>query len=159
MDHPNVTRLREFYAAFNQRDAATMAKLYAPEVSFSDPAFPGLVGPQVPGMWAQLCGAATELKVELVSVSADDEEGTAHWEAWYPFGPGKRPVHNVIHARFRFSEGRVVEHVDSFDFWRWSRQSLGVVGVLLGWSGWLRRKVQAQARKGLDRFLEQQKSS
>jgi hypothetical protein len=53
----------------------------------------------------------------------------------------------------------VVEHVDSFDFWRWSRQSLGVVGVLLGWSGWLRRKVQAQARKGLDRFLEQQKSS
>ena len=156
MEHANVGRLREFYAAFNRRDAAAMAALYAPEATFSDPAFPGLRGREVPGMWAQLCGAASELKVELVSVGATDTEGVAHWEAWYPFGPGKRPVHNVIHARFRFENGRVVEHVDEFDFWRWSRQALGVVGLLLGWSAWLRAKVQGQARKGLDRFLAQQ---
>lgn len=156
MEHPHVGRLRDFYAAFHRRDATGMAKLYAPDATFSDPAFPGLRGREVTGMWTQLCGAAPELKVELVSVSADDHEGKAHWEAWYPFGPGKRPVHNIIHARFRFRDGLVVEQVDEFDFWRWSRQALGVVGLLMGWSGFLRRKVQGMARKGLDRFLAQQ---
>lgn len=113
-------------------------------------------GREVSGMWASLCTSATDLRVTLVSVSAGDAEGAAHWEAWYAFGPQKRPVHNVIHAQFRFDHGRVVEHVDSFDFWRWSRQALGVVGLLLGWSPWLRTKVQAQARKGLDGYLARQ---
>jgi hypothetical protein len=52
----------------------------------------------------------------------------------------------------------VVVHEDHFDFWRWSRQALGPVGLLLAWTGWLRRKVQAQARKGLDRYLESRKA-
>jgi hypothetical protein len=109
-------------------------------------------------MWAQLCAAATDLRIELVSASADDSVGEARWEAWYTFGPAKRPVHNVIDVRFRFVDGKVVVHEDHFDFWRWSRQALGPVGLLLAWTGWLRRKVQAQARKGLDRYLESRKA-
>ncbi len=155
MDHPNVAHIREFYAAFNRHDGAAMRDLYAENATFSDPAFPGLRGREVPGMWASLCASAADLKVELVSVSATDTEGAAHWEAWYAFGPSKRPVHNVIHATFRFENGKVVEHLDHFDFWAWSRQSLGLVGLLLGWSGWLRAKVQVQARKGLERYLAQ----
>lgn len=153
MDHPNLTRIRDFYAAFGRRDGAAMASLYAPDATFSDPAFPGLVKREVPSMWISLCERATDLKIELVEASADDTSGKARWEAWYRFGPAKRPVHNVIDARFTFADGKVVAHEDTFDFWRWSRQALGLMGWLLGWSGFLRKKVQAQARKGLEIWM------
>ena len=154
MDHPNLQRLRAFYEAFNRRDAAAMAELYAADASFSDPAFPGLTGAEVPAMWASLCSSATDLRVELMAATADETSGTAHWEAWYAFGPGKRPVHNVIHGTFTFRDGKVVAHTDGFDFWVWSRQALGAPGWLLGWSGFLRGKVQAQARQRLRGWME-----
>lgn len=154
MAHPNVARLQEFYAAFNRKEGAAMGTLYAPEATFSDPAFPGLVGKEVPGMWASLCEGATDLRVELIDVSADDTAGAARWEAWYTFSLTKKKVHNVISARFTFRDGLVVAHEDHFDFWRWSRQALGLPGWFLGWSSFLRKKVQSQARKNLMRWLE-----
>jgi hypothetical protein len=42
---------------------------------------------------------------------------------------------------------------DTYDFWSWSRQALGLPGLLLGWSGFLRTKVRAQAAAGLEQFL------
>lgn len=154
MTHPNVVRIRGFYEAFGRRDASAMAALYAPDATFSDPTFPGLRGTEVRGMWASLCEGAQELRIELKSVNADDAAGTATWEAWYPFGPSRRPVHNVIHATFTFRDGLVTAHEDRFDFWRWSRKALGLAGWMLGWSGWFQRQVQRVARKGLVRWME-----
>lgn len=50
-------------------------------------------------------------------------------------------------------EGKIVGHVDHFDFWRWSRQALGAPGLLLGWTPILRGKIRSRARGNLDRFL------
>jgi len=61
-------------------------------------------------------------------------------------------VHNIIHAQFRFSGDTIVEHIDNFSFWRWSSQALGPVGLLLGWSPFLKAKVRAQAAQALARF-------
>ena len=58
----------------------------------------------------------------------------------------------MIHARFRLDAGLIVEHVDDFDFWRWSRQALGPAGLLLGWSPFLRDKVRREAARTLARF-------
>ncbi len=58
----------------------------------------------------------------------------------------------MIHAEFRFRDGRILAHVDDFDLWRWSRQALGLPGVLLGWSPLLRSKVRSQAAAQLARF-------
>ncbi|MEN9670596.1 MAG: hypothetical protein RL018_873, partial [Pseudomonadota bacterium] len=42
---------------------------------------------------------------------------------------------------------------DSFNFWAWSRQALGAPGLLIGWTPFLRAKVQATANDNLQKFL------
>jgi hypothetical protein len=42
-----------------------------------------------------------------------------------------------------------VTHVDRFVFWRWARQALGPVGLLLGWAPVLRARVQRGAAASL----------
>lgn len=152
--HPNETLIRKFYEAFARLDGDAMASCYAPDVRFSDPVFPDLQGPRAGGMWKMLTARAKDLKLETSGFRADDRTGEAHWEAWYTFSATGRAVHNIIDARFEFRDGLIVRHVDTFDFWRWSRQALGLPGVLLGWSPMLRNKVRAQAAKGLDLFLK-----
>ena len=69
-----------------------------------------------------LCARSTRIRVECTNVVADEASGRADWQAWYPFSGSGREVHNVIHAEFRFRDGRIVAHVDEFDLWRWSRR-------------------------------------
>lgn len=66
--------------------------------------------------------------------------GRAHWEAHYRFSVTKRVVHNIIEAEFTFMpEGLIATHKDTFDFWRWSRQALGLGGIVLGWIPFFRK--------------------
>ena len=156
--HPNEKLITEFYEGFNKLDSRPMVKVYAPDAEFSDGVFPGLKGSEIGDMWTMLCARAQEFSVTFRDVKADDTSGSAHWEAKYRFRGG-RHVHNVIDAVFTFRDGKVIKHTDTFDFWRWSRQALGLPGVLLGWSGFLKKKVQAQARAGLDEFRAKRSSN
>lgn len=146
--HPNAQLLSDFYRAFARQDPAPMRAAYAPEAHFTDPAFPHLHGSAIGDMWTMLCEQAKEFRLEFREVKADDSTGSVHWEAWYRFG-GKRQVHNIIEARFSFAGGRISRHVDSFDFWRWSRQALGPAGALLGWTPLLRGAVVNRAAASL----------
>ena len=147
----NQTLIERFYRAFQQRDGAAMAACYHANARFRDPVFE-LEGARVGAMWRMLTSRGADLRVEFANVSADAAEGRADWQAWYTFSATGRQVHNVINARFRFAEGLIIEHVDTFDFWRWSRQALGPVGTLLGWSPMIRNKVRSEAARALDRF-------
>jgi hypothetical protein len=149
--HPNAALIDRFYIALRQRDAATMATCYHPAVHFSDEAF-DLHGDQAALMWQMLCSRGKDMQVEHSQVLADDSTGSAHWEARYTFSGSGRKVHNIIDASFEFRDGLIIRHVDRFDFWRWSRQALGLPGLLLGWSGFLQRKVRATAAAGLLAF-------
>jgi len=149
--HPNAQKLTAFYEGFARQDSGPMVKLYAPDAEFSDPAFPNLRGAEIGDMWTMLTSRAKGFSLTFRDVQADDTKGSVHWEAKYLF-QGGRQVHNIIEATFTFRDGLVTKHVDQFDFWRWSRMALGLPGVLLGWSGFLRNKVQAQAAKGLADF-------
>jgi ketosteroid isomerase-like protein len=82
---------------------------------------------------------------------ADEASGHADRQAWYPFSGTGREVHNVVQSEFRFRDGRIAAQVDDFDLWRWSRQALGPVGLLLGWSPLLRRRLRATAAAQLAR--------
>ncbi|MOA55161.1 hypothetical protein D3C78_1789040 [compost metagenome] len=53
-------------------------------------------------------------------------------------------------------DGLICQHDDTFDLWRWSRQALGVPGMLLGWSPLVQNKVRLQAFKGLRAFQQAQ---
>lgn len=159
MAHPNAELIERFYQAFQRHDGEGMAACYAPTVRFSDPVFPGLEGERAKDMWRMLCGRANTsgLRIEYSNISADDGHGSAHWEAWYSFGPGKRPVHNIIDAHFHLHNGLISEHFDSFSFWRWSRQAIGPAGLLLGWTPIIQGAVRKQAAAGLDAFQQQKK--
>ena len=149
--HPNAQLLTDFYAGFSKQNPAPMVKVYAPDAEFSDPAFPNLRGSEIGDMWTMLCERAKDFSLEFRDVQADDTKGSAHWEAKYTFRTGRK-VHNLIDATFAFKDGKVIKHVDDFDFWKWSRMALGAPGMLLGWSGFLKSKVQGQAAKGLKEF-------
>lgn len=150
--HPNEQLIETFYKAFQKRDAEAMAACYHQEIFFSDPVFPDLHGERAPNMWRMLCARGKDLKIEFSGVSANDSTGKAHWEAWYTFSGTGRKVHNIIDAEFEFRDGKIVRHKDSFDFWRWSRQAIGPMGVILGWTPILRNGVRKKADKGLVDF-------
>lgn len=150
--------IERFYTAFAALDAEGMIACYHPEVRFSDPAFPNLDAREVAGMWRMLCERAQEFSLEFSDVSAQDDRGSAHWEARYLFSATGRRVHNIIDASFRFADGKIIEHEDTFDFWRWTRHALGLTGVLLGWTPMVKNKVRGQARKGLEIYLSKHPS-
>lgn len=141
--------IEAFYTGFANRDPDRMEACYHPEVRFSDPVFADLRGPDVMRMWRMLLSRSDDLEVVLGSRSADGGDGAAHWTATYTFSRTGRHVVNEIDARFAFSDGLIVRHEDSFDFWKWSRMALGTSGLLLGWSPVLKKKVRAQSAQML----------
>jgi ketosteroid isomerase-like protein len=146
--------VERFYAAFDRRDGEAMAAAYAPDGHFRDPVFGDLTGAEAGAMWRMLTRTARDLKVEL----AEHDERSAHWIATYTFSATGRPVVNDVRAKLVIQDGLIVDHVDSFSFWKWSRQALGTKGLLLGWTPFLRRKVGGTAKAGLDKFIAKERA-
>lgn len=151
--HANAELITRFYEAFARLDGASMAACYAPDATFSDPVFPDLQGPRVGGMWRMLTANAREFSLVFDGVEADESQGRAHWVATYTFSGTGRRVVNDIQARFTFRDGLIATHKDSFDLWKWTRQALGPVGWLAGWTPMVQGKVRSQADRGLTKFL------
>lgn len=147
----NAETMARFYAAFAKRDWAEMGACYSDEATFADPVFPDLDAAEARTMWRMLCERGTDLVVSMSDPWTEGELGGCRWDAHYTFSATGRKVHNRIQASFRFRDGLFVEHRDQFDFWRWSRQALGPVGWLLGWTPLVRKKVRSQAGRQLDR--------
>jgi ketosteroid isomerase-like protein len=149
----NAAVIDRFYEAFARRDADAMGDCYAPDAHFSDPVFRDLNGDEVRAMWQMLCERGKDLEVVHSNVSADGDTGSAHWDADYTFSGTGRKVHNSIDAKFRFENGLIADHEDSFDLYKWTRQALGPVGVLLGWTPMIQNKVRSGARESLNEFM------
>lgn len=145
--------LERFFSAFAQRDWATMGACYHAGARFSDPVFPHLDEAEVRAMWRMLLTGGTDLRISHMLLKADERSGEVRWEAWYTFGKTKRPVHNIITSRFTIENGLILVQRDHFDFWRWSRQALGLPGIFFGWSPWLRGKVRYTAKGRLQHAM------
>lgn len=128
--------------------------MYDERAMFSDPVFDGLKSEQIKSMWEMFCTRSKDLEIEFHSSSADEQTGVAKWHAMYTFSPTGNGVINKIESRFTFLDGRIVEHIDSFNFYQWSKQALGVKGLLFGWMPFLKNKVRASAKKTLDQFIQ-----
>ncbi len=144
--------IEKFYTAFQNKDFKTMADCYHPDAYFRDEAFE-LKGKHIGAMWHMLCERGADLAITY-SVTESDGVISAHWEPKYTFSQSGRFVHNIIDAEFEFKDGKIMKHIDHFDFWRWSRQSLGAPGLLLGWSSFLKNKVSTMASKTLKSFIK-----
>jgi ketosteroid isomerase-like protein len=151
----HLALITKFYSAFSRLDSTTMSACYHPQATFKDEAF-DLTGKDIGAMWSMLCSQAQEFSLEFSGVECLGDTGKAHWEPTYLFSMTGNKVHNIIDAEFEFRDGLIYRHRDHFNFWRWSKQALGLVGTLLGWSGLLKAKVQTTANKNLQRYISKQ---
>lgn len=154
MSNSHRELIHRLYVALDRRDGETMAACYHRDATFRDPVF-NLRGAEVGDMWRMLTSRSRDLRVESSDVHADALTGGARWVAHYTFSASGRKVVNRITANFRFAEGLIIEHVDQFDLWRWASQALGPVGMLLGWTPFVRAKIRRQAAENLRNFRTQ----
>lgn len=149
----NEELIKRFYTAFGQRDASAMNACYSEDPIFNDPAFGILQGEDVRAMWAMLCKNGKDLQIQFSNIQLLDEEyATCNWTATYTFSKTGRKVVNHIKAHMRIIDGKIAEHTDQFDIWKWSGMALGLMGSLLGWSGYMKQKIRNTALKSLDQY-------
>lgn len=152
---PNENTIIKFYSAFANLDAAQMCECCHPNIQFRDPAFGLLKGNEVCQMWKMLIERSNgNLKIDFSDVEADEHTGSARWVATYYFSQTKRKVVNTVAAKFVFKDGLILKHTDDFDIWKWSKQALGIKGLLLGWTGFFQDKIQQKARMTLKKYWE-----
>jgi ketosteroid isomerase-like protein len=156
--HPNAQVIEQLYAALDAKDGETMASLYTGDAVFHDPAFGELHGPEVGAMWRMLCEQAADLSVKASDVKASNVAGSASWVAHYTFSQTGRKVENRVTAAFKFHEGKISEHRDSFSMLRWARQALGPAGLLLGSNPVGRALMQKRTGGMLEKWRERQAS-
>ena len=148
----NEELVKIFYTAFAKLDYTTMQNCYAEDPVFNDPVFGVLQGDDVKAMWQMLCTNAKDFSLEFDSIVCDEEYCTCNWIARYTFSKTGRRVINKVKAHIRIQNGKITEHTDDFDIYKWSRQAFGLPGILLGWSGYLKNKIRATAKKSLTNY-------
>lgn len=147
--------LKRFYSAFQQLDYKTMQDCYSDDVIFNDPVFGILQGHEAKAMWEMLCKNAKDFSLHYSDIEVlDHEYATCRWTARYTFSKTGRKVENHIKAFVRINNGRIVEHSDAFRLSTWIAQALGWKGILFGWTNFMKKAVQKQARKNLDSFIQ-----
>lgn len=152
----NEQLIEEFYAAFVTGNFKTMASCYHNDIVFRDPVFGSLSGKAVADMWEMLIERSKgDIKIEFSDVQANAYKGSALWTATYRFSKTDRMVINHIAATFEFKDGLIIRHTDDFDLWKWNRQAFGITGTLLGWTSFMQRKIQLQARLSLQKYQNQ----
>jgi ketosteroid isomerase-like protein len=154
--HPNEQLLTTFYSRFKEKDFKGMQDCYEDNATFSDPVFTNLNAVQAKAMWEMLIKRGKDLTIEFSNIKADDHSGSGEWTAYYTFSATGNKVVNRIRSTFRFANGKIIEHTDHFNFYKWSRQALGLNGWLLGWSPFLHHKVAETAKNGLSLFMKRQ---
>lgn len=151
----NEEVIARFYSAFQKLDYKTMNDCYSDDIVFNDPVFGILRGEEAKCMWEMLCKNAKDFSLTFSNIQLLDEEyATCNWVATYTFSKTGNKVVNRIKAFMRLKDGKIIEHSDAFKISDWASQALGFKGVLFGWMGWMKRKVQKSARKNLIAFIE-----
>lgn len=155
MSDKNIQLITTFYQAFKDGDAEKMVACYHNDIVFEDPAFGVLHGERAMEMWRMLLHRAKgTLKISYFDVHSDNLNGKASWKAEYIFSKTNRKIVNHIQASFEFKDGKLSKHTDSFDLWKWSHQALGLKGLLLGWTPFMKKQIRKQTNQLLDGWIK-----
>ena len=149
----NEELIKHFYTSFQQKDAKAMQECYADNATFSDPIFSSLNSAQVRAMWAMLLKSGQDMRIEFHNIQSKSNSASAEWDAYYTFSATGNKVINKVKANFVIENGKIVQHQDTFSFYRWARQALRFTGLVLGWTSLLQNKVSKKAKKNLELFM------
>jgi ketosteroid isomerase-like protein len=156
----NKQIIEKFYTAFQQLDYKAMQNCYSDDILFNDPVFLLLKGNEAKAMWEMLCKNARDFSLSFSDIELIDHEyATCSWTASYIFSRTGRKVVNNIRAFMRLKDGKIIEHSDGFRLSAWAAQALGWKGVLFGWTGFMKRGIQKNARKNLAYFIQSKNAS
>ena len=156
----NKQIIEKFYSAFQQLDYRGMQNCYSDDIVFSDPVFLLLRGNEAKAMWETLYKSARDFSLSFSEIELIDHEyATCSWTASYTFSRTGRKVVNHIKAFMRLKDGKIIEHSDGFRLSTWAAQALGWKGVLFGWTGFMKRGIQKNARKSLAYFIQSKNAS
>ncbi len=146
--------IEEFYEAFDDLNAEKMVKCYHKDVVFEDPAFGKLKGERAKNMWRMLCHSqkGKDFKISYNVYHFKPNHAKANWEAFYTYSKTGRKVHNKIAATFILKNGLILKHTDTFNLYLWSKQALGIKGMILGKTRFFKKKLNKQTAKLLDKF-------
>lgn len=153
----NKELIEKFYTSFANRDVKGMISCYHEDICFEDPAFGKLYGDDAKAMWQMLLSRNSGLKISFNTIETSEKKGAANWVAEYVFAQTGRNVINRVAAQFEFSEGKIIKHTDYFDFWKWTQQALGWKGYLLGWTPFMKNKVQKMTKGFLNTYKKELK--
>ncbi len=150
----NNELITKFYTAFSEGNSEDMIACYHDDVVFNDPVFGKLEGNRAHKMWEMLLSSnAGGAEISFNGIEANTESGEANWIAKYQYGPKKRDVVNNVHANFKFKDGKIIAHTDTFDLYKWTKQAMGPVGYILGWTPFMKNKIQKITNGRLDEFI------
>lgn len=150
----NAEIAHNFYTAFVNKDSDAMRYFYSKDVVFKDPAFGTLKGEDVFSMWEMLFQNGKDLEVRFNIEKEEEDTVKVKWIANYTFSKTKRKVENHVTATLKFSDNKIIEHTDDFDFYNWSKQALGTIGVMFGWTNWFQRKFNQEATSSLHKYIK-----
>ena len=153
----NEQLITGFYESFQNKDYKAMQYCYAEDAIFSDAIFKNLDSKQVKAMWEMLIKRGKDFSLTFDNIKAGENAGSAEWVATYTFSATNRKVINHVKANFVFENNKIIKRWDDFNFYKWSRQALGLPGLLLGWTPFFKSKVRRLALNGLDAYLKLEK--
>ena len=153
MDHHKL--IKKFYTSFSDGNSKEMVECYHENIVFQDPVFGTLKGERAIKMWEMLLSKKKDdTKISFDNIQTSVKNGKANWVAEYVYGQNNRKVINRVSTDFKFKEGKIIEHIDTFDLWKWTRQAMGILGYLIGWTPFMKSKIQKTTNKKLDKFIE-----
>jgi limonene-1,2-epoxide hydrolase len=148
----NNQLITNFYNALKAKDYKTMQESYLADAIFNDEVFTNLNGTEAGQMWEMLMKNEKDLELKFEIISSDDDYVNVRWIAKYTFPKTGRLVINDIQAFFKIDDGKIRQHTDSFDFYKWARQAFGLTGLLLGWTTFFKARVQKTAMGTLEKY-------
>jgi ketosteroid isomerase-like protein len=149
----NTELITSFYQSFANGDAEGMAACYHDDIQFQDPAFGVLKNEDAKNMWRMLIERSKgNIQITFSDIKANEHTGSTNWIAEYTFSATGRKVLNIVSAEFEFKDGKIIKHTDSFDIYKWSKQALGMKGYLLGWTSFMKHKIQQQSTTLLKKY-------
>ena len=151
----NTQLIENFYTGFQQLNADKMNSCYNDDIVFFDPIFGLLRGQEVKSMWEMLCKNAINFSLTYSNIiELDEEYYTCDWVATYTLSMSGKTIVNKIKANMRFENGKIAEHSDAFSVHNWSKQALGMPGVLFGWNSLFQNKIKNKAKQKLLDFIK-----
>lgn len=135
----------KFYDAFSVANIDVLKQLYDKKLIFNDNIFVNLDYNETISMWSSLLVGNKNMSIKYEIKKYSEKYVEVEWIADYLFTSTNRNVKNIILAKMEIDQGKIINHTDNFDFYKWSQMAFGITGVLIGWTSFFKNKVRTEA--------------